>query len=98
MKGDRWGYIDAREDAALAKVAKAFSKKVKTTDNPEDAVCKFMRAYLKIGDDPTDTVVRDNVWEFLLRATNRKIKEERLDAIWKEEVKASRSVLACVIS
>jgi hypothetical protein len=96
MKGDLWGYPDAKDNAALTKVAKAFTKKMKTTNNPEDAVCKFMQAYLKIGDDPTETVVRDHVWEFLLRATKRKIKEERLDAIWNEQVKKSRSL--CVIT
>jgi hypothetical protein len=95
MKGN-WGYADLKDNAALAKVAKEFSKKIKSTKNPEDAVCVFMRAYLKIGDDPTDTIIRDNVWEFLLKATKRKIKEERLDAIWNAEVKKSRSL--CVIS
>lgn len=93
-----WGHIDDADDVRLDKEARAFAAKLKNTKSvraAETCVRNFLRAYLKIGDDPTDTVVRDNVWSFLLSKTKGKFTHSELDAIWKEEVRKST---ACVIS
>lgn len=56
------------------------------------ALRSFVVTYLSIGEDPTDTVIRDRVWCFILR-NKRKITETEADKIWNEEVQKSRSFL-----
>ena len=99
-----WGHTNAADEAKLDAAAKAFAAKVKalarvrTAQGCETLVRAFVRAYLRIGDDPTDTVIRDNVWEFLLKRTKGRIPVARLDAVWQEEVDGARRRTACVVS
>ncbi len=94
----RWGYPDRADDARLDAVARTFAagmKRAKTAERAEPLVRTFMRAYLAIGDDPTDTVIRDNAWAFLERHAGRLMPERALDAIWQQEVRRKDSV--CVV-
>jgi ATP sulfurylase len=95
-----WGFLNDDDNVALSKVAKSYSKKVKsakTTETRKKYTAEFMKAYLKIGEDPTETVVRDNVWVFLIKTNKNKLTEAELDEIWIREVKNSER-LGCVIS
>jgi hypothetical protein len=84
-----WGFIDIADNAELEKLATNFSRKmksVKTQSAVENLVRCFMGAYLCIGDDPTDTVIRDSVWVFLKRETRGKVSHAVLNRIWEESV------------
>lgn len=93
-----WGYPDREDNARLDAVARRFLADLKKSRRgAEPAVRTFMRSYLKIGEDPTDTVIRDKVWTFLMRHAKRaEMPESVLDAIWREEVLRKRDSL-CVI-
>lgn len=55
-----WGYLNDEDNAKLCAVAASFSKKVgsiKTEKAMETQVRQFMKEYLGIGEDPTDTVI-----------------------------------------
>lgn len=99
MPVKNWGHINEDDNAALDAAVCAYQqhvKRLKSANGVEAATRSFMQEYLKIGEDPTDTVVRNAVWRMLLRATKRKMSEAQVDAIWNEEV--SRSQQVCVIS
>lgn len=75
----KWGHANAADNLALDKVASVFER----DPNTEAAVRAFVRSYLRIGEDPTDTVVRDRVWTFL--KVKSALNEAALDRIWREE-------------
>ncbi len=95
-----WGYVDHADNVRLDVVALLFVTQLK--QSPKDCerlVREFMVAYLNIGDDPTDTVIRDNVWLFLLKHTKRaKMPEATLDVIWQQEVQKKETDRACTVS
>lgn len=65
-----WGFSRESENETLEQKAQEFKAKMrrlKTSSQVEQAI----REYLAIGDDPTDTVIRDKVWMFLLKNTKR---------------------------
>ncbi len=69
-----WGFSRESENETLEQKAQEFKAKMrrlKSSSQVEQAVREFMREYLAIGDDPTDTVIRDKVWMFLLKNTKR---------------------------
>lgn len=93
-----WGHIDSVDDAKLAAAAGRFKKRMKVARSQaaaENEVRRFMKEYLAIGEDPTDTVIRDKVWLFLLKTTKGKVSPEELDRIWTTEVGRHGS---CVVS
>lgn len=98
-----WGHADPRHNAELSAASATLKKrllsitakkngdKVKKSEQAEQAVCDFIRKYLMIGPDPTDTLIRDRVWEFLLRVTPKTlIAPARLDELWTDEVRRSQ--------
>ena len=95
-----WGFLDHNDNEALAALAKSYAKKIKSAKGIE--TCKkytteFMKAYLKIGTDPTETVVRDNVWVFLIKSNKNKLSEIELDEIWVREVQ-NHDRIGCIVS
>jgi hypothetical protein len=80
-----WGFVDNKDNATLSKEFKHLQQKLRTVKDEkkiEKYICMFLTRYLKIGTDPTDTIIRDNVWVRLLQLTKNKISEQNLDAIW----------------
>lgn len=45
-----------------------------------------MKEYLAIGGDPTDTVIRDKVLEFIQKVKSDKTSSADLDRIWTSEI------------
>ncbi len=58
----------------------------------ENAVRAFLQKYMQIGDDPTDTLIRDNVWTFLEQqcVKKHKLTATRLDELWNDEVDGAK--------
>jgi len=77
------GGVDTPAENAAMDAAAARLRNRKLT---AASVRAFMRSYLAIGSDPTDTVIRDNVWTFLLRITRGKLTKNEVDVIWRESV------------
>lgn len=95
-----WGYLNSEDNAELQALAVSYVQKlksIKTKETRKKHTAEFMKAYLQIGEDPTDTVIRNNVWVFLCRVNKNKLTLEELDDIWETEVKQSQK-LQCVVS
>ncbi len=95
----RWGHTTDAEESRLNVVAHTFIIKIKrarTRIAAESSVRTFMCAYLKIGDDPLDTIIRDNVWLFLIKNTKHLLTKDMLNTIWIEEIEKDEAI--CVIS
>jgi D-hexose-6-phosphate mutarotase len=69
---------------------KQFSK-VKDTTQAEKHVGAFLTKYIKIGEDPTDTVIHDKVWDRLLKLTKNTLTEQELNNIWEKKVYAQNT-------
>jgi hypothetical protein len=98
-----WGCVKAENNAtldALADRLTANMRRLKRRDARERAVGRFLHGYFAMGktEDITDTLIRDNVWVFLVKhAVNAKLgpSEARLDQLWNaQERKQSQ---ACVV-
>lgn len=93
-----WGHVIDDDNKALDIVASRFKKRVRLLKKPdliEAEIRRFMKAYMAIGEDPTDTVIRDNVWAFLQSTTRGKLHEDELDRVWRSEAEDKRT---CVVS
>ena len=93
-----WGFPKTAENQKLTlefNKLKLHLQKAAKPDSVEKHVRDFLKAYLRIGDDPTDTIIRDNVWDALTKITKGKLTEQRLDAVW--EVEMNRRGRFCVI-
>lgn len=80
-----WGHVIQKDNEKLDQEFKLLKKqlaKVKNIGVVKRHVGEFLTKYMKIGEDPTDTVIRDKVWERLRRLTKSKITEEELDELW----------------
>ncbi len=80
-----WGHLVAKDNEALDKEFQTLKKsllRVKDPSKVEKYVLVFLDNYLKIGEDPTDTVIRDRVWNRLLSVTKKHLTEKQLDVIW----------------
>lgn len=93
-----WGHVKSEDNKALDAAALHLKTRVKLIKKPvsiESEIRLFMKKYLAIGEDPTDTVIRDNVWTFLKTTTRNKLSHEELDTIWMSEVD---NTYGCIIS
>lgn len=80
-----WGHVNTKDNEKLDKEFKLLQKQISNVKKPsaiEKHVTEFLWKYKRIGEDPTDTVIRDKVWEKLRRLTTRKLTEQQLDDIW----------------
>lgn len=95
LKHDPWGCVHAADNDKMDRLAMRLQKQMNmrhsTKATKEARVREFMRAYLSVGTDPTETVRRDSAWTFLQGATQRVLTEEELDAVWSEEVQRKGS-------
>lgn len=93
-----WGHIVQSDNAALDSAAARFKRRVrklKSATAVEREIRSFLKEYMAIGEDPTDTVIRDNVWVFLLAATKGKLTENELDQIWRSEMDGGGRCVIC---
>jgi hypothetical protein len=91
-----WGFLHAEDNNELDQVSKPFVVNARSAKNAvemESHVREFMRKYLSVGDDPTDTLIRDRVWVFLRRHTKRHINEAALDVVWRQEMRRTSCVI-----
>jgi hypothetical protein len=84
-----WGHIIPEDNKRLDKEFKLLQKqfsKVKDTTQAEKHVGAFLAKYIKIGEDPTDTIIRDKVWDRLQKLTKNTLTEQELNNIWEKKV------------
>jgi hypothetical protein len=87
-----WGHVNQKDNETLDKEFKLLQKQVsKTRDKRqvEKHVSTFLAKYTKIGEDPTDTIIRDRVWDRLRKLTRTIITEQELNNVWEKEVYTS---------
>lgn len=80
-----WGHVIQKDNEKLDQEFKLLKKqfaKVKDIGVVKRYVGEFLTKYMKIGEDQTDTVIRDKVWERLRTLTKSKITEKELDDLW----------------
>lgn len=90
-----WGHVHEKDNVALDRQAKKYKQALQQRKTPaavERVVRDFMQGYLKIKEDPTDTVIRDRVRLFLFKTTKDKLAPARVDQIWQEEMRRSQSM------
>lgn len=84
-----WGHITQEDNKRLDEEFKLLQKqiaKVKSTNRAEHYVGEFLAKYIRIGEDPTDTIIRDKVWERLRKLTKNVLTEHELNNIWEKKV------------
>jgi hypothetical protein len=89
-----WGHIIPEDNQRLDKEFKLLQQqflKVKDTTQAEKYVSAFLVKYVKIGEDPTDTVIRDKVWDRLRKLTKNILTERELNNIWENKVYAQNT-------
>ena len=94
-----WGCESAADDASMSRLATRLRSQMSrhpSKATAEGGVREFMRAYLSIGSDPTETVRRDSAWTFLQGTTRGVLSEATLDAVWSEEVRR-KNAWACSV-
>jgi hypothetical protein len=82
-----WGHTIQKDNERLDKEYKLLQQHMKTTKNVSQVkrqVSVFLQTYMKIGEDPRDTVIRDKVWARLRKLTKNILTEEELDSSWNE--------------
>lgn len=90
-----WGCIVPANNNKLDTLAKKLVSKLKLAKiaaTKEKAVVEFLDHYFTMkGEDITDTVIRDNVWVFLLKHANV-VGENRLEELWTERQKRASAI------
>jgi hypothetical protein len=89
-----WGHSIPEDNKQLDKEFKVLQTQfsnVKNTTQAEKVVSDFLAKYIKIGEDPTDTIIRDKVWERLRKLTKKTLTERELNNIWEKKVFAQNT-------
>lgn len=94
-----WGHVNPEDNKKLDdefKLLKTKLSKTKKSSQAKKYVHAFLKKYLEIGEDPTDTVIRDKVWDRLHKLTKNIMTNEELNTLWDNTFAAQHST-SCTI-
>lgn len=86
---DTWGFVNPKYDTHLSKIAAEFVKHIKSkrsdVSKATESTKLFLEQYLRMDcpdEDVTDTVIRDNVFDFVQKVTG--FSDDTVNSLWDE--------------